>query len=641
VVAALRGASLIRGAPEPGIRHRESRDALACAPRETAARDVLLTGAVVAGVLVASITELLSLVRGLTAIGLVTAWGLMLIGVGLVARRARYPPMPRPFRALRHLGWSLDLAMLAWIAVVILATGAIAVFAVPITVDSMTYHLARVAHWVQQASVAFYPTHVIRQIHQPPWAEYAVLHLFLLWGGDRLSNLVQWGSMILSLVGVSVIARQLGAGTRGQLLGAFVCATIPMGIMQAGTVQNDYAVTLWLVCLASALLALRARPGLAPALVAGGSLGLALLTKATAYVFAAPLVALLLLADRRRPIATRLGQAALIGLAAIALNAPQYARNLGVFGSPLGPGTEGSGYHYVNDAVSPAILASNVVRNVGLHAGTPWPGVNAQMNTLVVAMHRAMGIAIDDPRTTWPAARFTVDRPVVHEDLAGNVLHAAAMAVAFVGAWRVRRDGRVRMLAVCLLAAFVLFCLLLRWQPWHSRLHLPLFVLASPVVGVVFERLTWPVLAISLALLGVSSVPFLAGNDAHPLLGRRSIFTRSWAEQRPRHAGTMFVTAASMIRSSGCAHVGLAPFPDDREYFLWALLADGAWRGRLEPVLVTNASAVVRRVPGGRPCAIIRRWEADEEHTRGVTIETQQYRAASSRDGVELLLPVP
>ena len=189
----------------------------------------------------------------------------------------------------------------------------------------MTYHLARVAHWAQQASVVFYPTHIIRQIHQPPWAEYAALHLFLLWGGDRLANFVQWGSMILSLVGVSVIARQLGAGTRGQLLAAFACATIPMGIMQAATTQNDYVVTLWLVCLTSALLALRTQLDLAPALVAGGSLGLALLTKATAYVLATPLVTLLLVADRRRPIGTRLGQVALVGLCAMALNAPQYA----------------------------------------------------------------------------------------------------------------------------------------------------------------------------------------------------------------------------------------------------------------------------------------------------------------------------
>ena len=83
------------------------------------------------------------------------------------ARVDRLPPCAR----------RLDLAMAAWIAVVVALTGAIALFAVPITWDSMTYHLARVAHWAQDHTVAFYPTHVVRQLYPPPWAEYAMLHL--------------------------------------------------------------------------------------------------------------------------------------------------------------------------------------------------------------------------------------------------------------------------------------------------------------------------------------------------------------------------------------------------------------------------------------------------------------------------------
>ena len=65
-----------------------------------------------------------------------------------------------------------------------------------------------------------------------------------------------------------------------------MCATIPMGIMQSSTTQNDYVTALWLVCLASALLAI-GRPGSLPVLGAGASLGLALLTKYLALFGAA------------------------------------------------------------------------------------------------------------------------------------------------------------------------------------------------------------------------------------------------------------------------------------------------------------------------------------------------------------------
>lgn len=52
--------------------------------------------------------------------------------------------------------------MEVWIAVLVALAGMLALFAVPTTGDSMTYHLARVAHWVQDHTVAFYPTQFVR-----------------------------------------------------------------------------------------------------------------------------------------------------------------------------------------------------------------------------------------------------------------------------------------------------------------------------------------------------------------------------------------------------------------------------------------------------------------------------------------------
>ena len=379
-------------------------------------RGAVLAAAICCGILVTALTELFSLVGGLTLGWLLAAWATALAAGGLVLARRRVFRQSR-----RTCGWppllrGLDLAMAVWIAMVVALTGALALSAVPINPDSMAYHLARVAHWVQNGSVAFYPTHIIRQLYQPPWAEFAVLHLFILAGGDRLVNLVQWVSMVASLVGVTAIARQLGAGRRGQLLSAFACATIPMGILQSRTPQNDYAAALWLVCLVSALLALDSRPGALPTLGAGASLGLALLTKGTSYVFAAPFVLVFVLTGRNRLLSKKLIQGLVIGLCAVALNAPQYWRNAQVFGSPLGPGGEGN-FRYANDAFSPAILASNALRNLGVHAGTPWPAANAHIERAIAVLHQGIGIALDDPRSTWPGTRFEVIPPAANEDL--------------------------------------------------------------------------------------------------------------------------------------------------------------------------------------------------------------------------------
>jgi len=598
-------------------------------------RSAALGAAICGGVLVAVLTELLGPLKWLTLPGVAAAWAVVLTVAVFLGLRWRRGAWRRPYS--RPVLRGLDLAMAAWIAVVVVLTALLAVFAAPITYDSMTYHLARVAHWAQNRSVDFYPTHILRQLYQPPWAEYAVLNLFILARGDRLANLVQWISMVVSLVGVSAIAGQLGAGRRGQLLSAFAGATIPMGILQAATTQNDYASALWLVCMVSALLALGRGSQLLAVLGAGASLGLALLTKGTSYVFAAPFVIVFALSGSTRTLSRKLGQGLIIGLCALALNAPHYARNVALFGAPLGPGGEGP-YRYANEAFWPTILISNVLRNIALHLATPSPAANSRTEQAVEAMHAMIGIAPDDARSTWPATHFEITTPRAEEDLAPNGVHLLVMLAALAIAWRRRNNRRLVEYAGCLAAAFLLFCVVLRWQPWHSRLQLPLFVLAAPLIGVAFERLRPAVLAIVLAALAISSAYFLTRHPARPLTGRNSILRKTWAEQRARHAGAAYVEAARLVAASGCRDVGLAVGSNDREYFLWALLADQGWRGTLRPVAVGNASA---RLPSpwpnaDDPCAIIREGTA---LAPALVLGTRHYREAWARDVVQVLTP--
>ena len=83
----------------------------------------------------------------------------------------------------------------------------------------------------------------------PPLAEYLVLHTYLLGGGDHWATLVHWVYFLGSLVGVSLVARQLGAGRRGQTLAPLFAATLPSGILQASSAKNEWVLTFWLVAL--------------------------------------------------------------------------------------------------------------------------------------------------------------------------------------------------------------------------------------------------------------------------------------------------------------------------------------------------------------------------------------------------------
>ena len=52
--------------------------------------------------------------------------------------------------------------------------------------------------------------------------------------------MVDWFSFIGSIIGVSLIARELGADHKGQLLSAAFCATIPMANLVADLVVAHY-----------------------------------------------------------------------------------------------------------------------------------------------------------------------------------------------------------------------------------------------------------------------------------------------------------------------------------------------------------------------------------------------------------------
>lgn len=614
-------------------------------------RAAALAGAVAWGALLTAITELLSVLGRLTPGWLALAWCAALAALAAAGRGARSARPPgEPTRRLAALA-PADRWLAGAVVALALTTLVTALAAVPNTFDSMTYHLSRVAQWLQWRDVNPYPTHVLRQLHQAPWAEYAILHLQALAGTDRAANLVQWLAFAGCAVGASRIAGQLGAGAPAQVAAAVYAATLPMALLQATSTQNDLVTAFWLTCFASLVLdAARAAPGASAALPArlalllGAAAGLAVLTKATAYLYAFPFVvwlgAALLAAGPRR--AWR--SAALVALAGASLAAGHWARNASVYGSPLGPGAEGERLElgYAMERHDPAALASNAVRNLALHLGTPAPSANGLLDAAARGAHAALGVDPSDPRTTWMARPFHVPPLSRHEDDAGNPLHLL-LAAAALGALVLRRRAtasQVWAYAGALAAGAALFVVLLKWQPWGSRLQLPLFVLAAPLVAAALAPVASPrLLRAAAALLLAAALPWLLAGSPRPLVGRGSVLTTpddaQYFANWPGLAAP-FAQAARVLRLAGCGDVGFVGGWDSYEYPLWVLLRRSGPAARLRHVLVTNASAA--RVRDARPpCGVVRLYPPD---ARPLTVSGRTFVRAWGDERVEVLLPV-
>ncbi len=564
-----------------------------------------LQGGVAWGTFLALATEGLSLARRLTTGWLVLAWG-MLAGALLAwqlsrarrgARGATAPPRAeRPSRLLRGL-WLGVVLLLAVVAL----TGLVAA---PNNWDSLAYHLPRVVQWAQAHELRHFPTPYLPQLLHPPFSEFVILHLQLLTGGDRFYNSVQWLALAGSVLGASVIAGQLGAGVRGQTFAAVVAATLPMAILQGSSTQNDLVVSFWIICFA--VFARRTldaeQVGFTDALWLGASLGLAMLTKATSYFFLAPFVVWVAVAGIVRLRWGAWRPALVIAGLALLLNVGHFGRNVALMGRPLASGEEST-----NQIRTPAAITSVVIRNLALHVGTRSVAINDRIDGAIRTVHGWLGLDVNDPRTTcW--GQFWINRLNTYEDAAGNPVHLALIVAALAAlAWRRALHGALGAHLLAVGAGFFLFCLMLRYQPWHSRLHTPLFLLAAPAVGCALEGTRWRRMAdVTAALLLLAATPWLVFNRQRSLLDLGyyfpSIFRTSRIDQYFTHPDARplrdeYVSAAEVVRRRG-GDVGLLLPEDAFEYPLWVLLEPGRKVGRLGNVGVKNLSS---RTAGPRP----------------------------------------
>ena len=587
-------------------------------------RQSLIFAMVACGAAVVLITESLSFWAGLSWVGLSLAWtAAILLSFVLWITKRRTGQVPADASLTFRRGGEL-MGLLSASAILVLLVGIVALMSPPNTYDAMVYHMPRVAMWAINETVEFYPTHVYQQLFMPPWAEYAMLHTFILSGGDRFVNLVQWLALLGSALAVSGIASSLGAGVRGQVYAVVACVTIPQGVLEGSGAKNDWVTALWLALFTLLVLRFREQPTWAVAIGLSAAFGLALSTKGTTYLFAPAVCAPILLAAPREVRRLLLRRAPVLLVIILMILGPHYLRNLQFSGSPLGSfdsflGTTGDWkgvYRFSNDALSPNTTASNVLRNISLHIATPDDVFNQRLQGWVETALASIGANPNDPASTWHGTVFQFSGQSKHESLQGNGIHLLLLTAAFAyvfwprGSHAHSNRRTWKLYAVGLLAAFLVFCALLRWQPWHTRLHLPLFVLGSALIGVCLERMRPAFLASGLAiLLLMLATPHAVENRIRALLYDQSILNKSrmsmYFADLP-FSEDAYASAVAAVQNDGCQTIGIDSSLREPVYPLLVMLLHGQTDRKIRFVGVENQSAMYGdRLPSREPCAII------------------------------------
>ena len=633
------------------------------ASAENGWRDRLLRAAVAFGLTIVLATELLSAFGLLRRGPMVAVWSAALLAALARGWRARRVAL---WRGMRPPAGATILLALAGCLAIVIATGVTAAFSPPNSADAMAYHMPRVVYWAEQGSLRFFPTPYLTQIMLQPMAEYWMLDGYLLAGGDWFVNFGQWFAALACMIGVSAVAGLLGARARGQAIAAVFCATLPAGILAASGAKNDYVMAMWAV--AAVYFALRLRenlqglPGesacpttgaqegeagaggsdcptkgaqeggagafacqpaawliLIDALLLGFAVGLALFTKATAYLFLPwPIVAVLLPTvwrERRR--AWRL---AIMAMAcALAVNLPHYWRNWDLSGSVLGfDSAQGDGlFRWRNDTFGWKQTVSNMLKHGVEQLGGRSSRWNQGLYDFVLAAHRDLGIDLNDPATTSRWGVFEPPRNANHEANAPNRWHLLLLAVvACVLSWRALRgrDRRRAGYALALMCGFVAFCAYLKWAPFVARYQLPLFVLGAPLAAVVEEfgwrwlRPLWIQLAVCLFLLSGARLPALE-NWVRPLRGPRSVLHVSrdlqyFSDMVQWNDRADYLAAIDALKGSSCSAIGIDIHNLQLEYPLQALLREARPGVQFVHTGVENVSRRYAPSVAAPPCAI-------------------------------------
>lgn len=529
----------------------------------------MLRSALALGAVVLAATDILDQLQAITRSVVSILWVALAAGAVLAAflSGTRRPARARSAPG-RDAGGGFRAPPAAICTGILGLTLAVALLAPPNYPDAMTYHMSRVAHWIQARSLDWYPTGDPRQNYQLPFAEIAILHLQLLSGGDRWANLVQWGSFALGGATVSLVLAELGASHRVQWAGAILAYTIPMAILQASGAQNDLVVSLWLLAFLLFLWRASGDGRRESAVLCGTALGLALATKGTAYLYAPAMAVALILVRLASGPRMRLPSPSGVALAlfpAIVLPLGAWARSIAATGRPLC-----CGERYFMERFTAGDAISNVLRNVASHLGAP-----RLQDTVRRAVELLSPVDVSDPATTWEGARFVVYWSF-HEGKAGNTLFVLvflAAVIAVLAQGRLRRGPAAAWLAAAL-AGFLAYSLALKWQPWASRLHTPAFLVACVPVALAIGGLPRHARHAAAAILALAALPYLLVNQSRPLvpLWKPSVVSVPREEQyyfdRRRYRAP-YTAAAEFVRASGEPEVGLLFDGDDYEYPLW------------------------------------------------------------------------
>jgi hypothetical protein len=348
--------------------------------------------------------------------------------------------------------------------------------------DSLTYHLPRIVHWIQNQTIDNFATNITRQLYSPPLSEYYILHFSLLSKNDFYSNSVQ----LLFLIGVAfslvILLKLFTKNKTIIILGLIFSITIPEAVLEASSTQNDIIHSFFLLTSLYYGILLSKKINKKNAIFFGVTSGLCLLSKIIAYLYmpiifiyvGISILKMLTRKDYSKQLKLFLGSVLII----ILINLPFTYRKIeysNSFSGTVGNVDKG----IVFEKFSPSILLSTSIKNIALHLDENFVGNLG--NIIAEKLHITLKMDLNEKGTNVFDIEFdALNDWKNHEDSQANFILILLFGfTSFLMVYKTIKSKKLNKTQLFFFSIitiqFLCFCAYIRWEPWNSRVHTPLF----------------------------------------------------------------------------------------------------------------------------------------------------------------------
>ena len=395
--------------------------------------------------------------------------------------------------------------MLSAIAGLVLGGGTLAQWVLyPISDgDSIEFHMQRVFFWIQNQSVAHFPTSGPQALSTYPFTHFVTTQMVMLSGGSYyLATAVSWFSYVAAALLAGAVVRKLGCSAGAARATFLVAMSMPSALLQATTGMHDLAGAMFALCTIYVALDLLRNPERGRfwqrTVLLGVLAALSLNAKITAAVVIAPFLLWLAMSHLRRNRLDRTSRAVLLVIVITAvLSTGMVTRNLSFgTGDPLGISIPGNSHMLVPDR-SPNQLWVNLVRNFGNELAVPSPAVNAVTEKVLASVAGLSGIDIQDQTNMQYRDTFSLHPSgILHNTFSASPLTlvlviTASLSLLISNVFTTgRRSGSVGMLYLASAWFGLLFLgSTVIWTQFSARTLTTPLLAATPLIGIAVHSL--------------------------------------------------------------------------------------------------------------------------------------------------------